>query len=53
MIASAVAVLGLICAVISAQAQSLSTDELACRVVERRAIEAVVWGMPAVNFERM
>jgi hypothetical protein len=31
----------------------LSTDDLARRTVERRAIEAVIWGMPAVNFELM
>jgi hypothetical protein len=37
----------------SAQAQSLSHEELARRTVERRAIEAVIWGMPAVNFELM
>ena len=30
-----------------------STDELTSRAVQRRAIEAVVWGMPAVNFELM
>jgi hypothetical protein len=36
-----------------AQAQTLSTDDLARRAVERRAIEAVIWGMPAVNTELM
>ena len=30
-----------------------STTELADRTVERRAVEAVFWGMPAVNFELM
>ncbi|MCY1483568.1 hypothetical protein D9M68_171490 [compost metagenome] len=30
-----------------------SADELAQRMTERRAVEAVVWGMPAVNFELM
>jgi len=27
--------------------------DLAQRTVERRAVEAVIWGMPAVNFDRM
>ena len=35
----------------TAQAQSLSPEELARRAVERRAAEAVIWGMPAVNFD--
>jgi hypothetical protein len=30
-----------------------SATELADRTVERRAVEAVFWGMPAVNFELM
>src|SRR6516164_8391686 len=30
-----------------------SPDELASRAVERRAVEAVIWGMPAVNTELM
>jgi len=34
-------------------ADELSSDELARRMIHRRAIEAVIWGMPAVNFERM
>jgi hypothetical protein len=34
-------------------AQDLSPAELARRTVERRAVEAVIWGMPAVNFELM
>src|SRR5262252_8903046 len=32
---------------------NLSADELNRRRVEGRAIEAVIWGMPAVNYERM
>ena len=35
------------------QTQTLSPDELARRAVERRAVEAVIWGMPAVNAELM
>jgi hypothetical protein len=33
--------------------RNLSPDELTRRMVERRAVEAVIWGMPAVNFELM
>jgi len=33
--------------------RNLSSDELTRRMVERRAVEAVIWGMPAVNFELM
>jgi len=31
----------------------LSPSELAARTVHRRAVEAVIWGMPAVNYELM
>jgi hypothetical protein len=34
-------------------AQTWSADDLARRTVERRAVEAVIWGMPAVNFQLM
>jgi hypothetical protein len=30
-----------------------SADQLKERTVHRRAVEAVIWGMPAVNYERM
>ncbi len=36
-----------------AQAQNFSADDLARRTIERRAVEAVIWGMPAVNFDLM
>lgn len=36
-----------------APAQTFSPDELQRRAMERRAVEAVIWGMPAVNYERM
>jgi hypothetical protein len=42
----------LICASTLASAQVLSTDP-ARRTVERRAAEAVIWGMPAVNYDLM
>jgi hypothetical protein len=34
-------------------AQNLSPDELAARNIERRAVEAMVWAMPAVNTDLM
>src|SRR5262249_52470273 len=37
----------------SAAAQEPSSDDLARRATERRAIEAVNWGMPAVNTQLM
>jgi hypothetical protein len=37
----------------SAHAQALSAEDLARRTVERRAVEAVIWGMPAVNTDLM
>jgi hypothetical protein len=46
----AFAVLG---ATTCAFAQLFTTEDLARRAIERRAIEAVNWGIPAVNTERM
>jgi hypothetical protein len=37
----------------SPHAQIFSSEDLARRAVERRAVEAVIWGMPAVNFDLM
>jgi hypothetical protein len=34
-------------------AQSFSADDLARRAIERRAVEAVIWGMPVVNYDLM
>ena len=34
-------------------AQTLTPDQLAERTIERRAVEAVIWGMPAVNYDLM
>ncbi|HEV3100080.1 MAG TPA: DUF1254 domain-containing protein [Candidatus Udaeobacter sp.] len=34
-------------------AQDFSNDDLTGRAIERRAVEAVIWGMPAVNFDLM
>src|SRR6266404_4399656 len=40
-------------AMASAHAQNLAPEDLARRAMERRAIEAVNWGMPAVNADLM
>jgi hypothetical protein len=40
-------------ALTSASAQTFSADELNRRMIERRAVEAVIWGMPAVNTDLM
>jgi hypothetical protein len=47
------AVVALACVAIFAQAQPRSSDDLIRRTVERRAVEAVIWGMPAVNYDLM
>jgi hypothetical protein len=47
------AAVALICATSSAQAQDLSAKEIADRQIHRRAVEAVIWGMPAVNTDLM
>jgi hypothetical protein len=33
--------------------QRFSADDLSRRAIERRAVEAVIWGMPAVNYDLM
>jgi len=35
------------------RAQEFSAEDLAKRTIERRAVEAIIWGMPAVNFDLM
>lgn len=42
-----------VAAAASANAQTSSADDLARHTVERRAVEAVIWGTPAVNFDVM
>jgi len=34
-------------------AQDFTREQLTERAIHRRAVEAVIWGMPAVNYERM
>jgi hypothetical protein len=38
---------------ISTAIQTLSAADLAARTIQRRAVEAVIWGIPAVNFDLM
>jgi hypothetical protein len=40
-------------AAMPALAQARSADDLKRRSIERRAVEAVIWGMPAVNYDLM
>ena len=47
------AAFALVCTAIAAQAQSFSAADLTRRTIERRAVEAVIWGMPAVNLDLM
>jgi hypothetical protein len=47
------AILALMGAAVSAYAQAPVGEDLARRAIERRAVEAVIWGMPAVNYDLM
>src|SRR4030095_5419287 len=38
---------------VSAPTKAVTPAELTKRALHRRAVEAVIWGMPAVNYERM
>jgi hypothetical protein len=49
---SFVLAISLLMATWPARAQ-LTSDEMTRRTIERRAIEAVIWGMPAVNYDLM
>lgn len=48
-----VAALSPLALLVSASAQSFSPQELEQRATQRRAVEAVIWGMPAVNYDLM
>jgi hypothetical protein len=50
---AALAILAVALPIWSTFAQDHSPDALARRNIERRAFEAVVWGMPAVNYDLM
>ena len=45
--------LSLLAAIGTAMAQAFAPEELHRRAIERRAVEAVIWGMPAVNYDLM
>jgi len=49
----ALAAFALVCAARTRAGARRSADDLARRTVERRAVEAVIWGMPAVNYDLM
>jgi len=50
---TALAVLAVMCVAASASAQQFSAEDLARRTIERRAVEAAIWGMPLVAFDAM
>jgi hypothetical protein len=47
------AFLAVLCAGPPSPAQTYSPEELSQRNIERRAVEAVIWGMPIVSFDAM
>jgi hypothetical protein len=47
------ALIAITCIAATVHAQSFLPEDLARRSIERRAVEAVIWGMPAVNYELM
>jgi hypothetical protein len=47
------AALTVICLTAPAAAQTFSAEDLARRTIERRAVEAAIWGMPLVNTDAM
>ena len=49
----AFAAIALISPAMVAHGKDLSSYDLAQRAIERRAVEAVIWGMPAVNYDLM
>ena len=53
MLRSSLTTVALMCAATSALGQEFPAGELASRAIARRAVEAVIWGMPAVNTELM
>ena len=48
-----VVLLAAVCLASTAHPQTYSAEDLARRAVERRAVEAAIWGMPAVNYDLM
>src|SRR5258707_6025807 len=50
---SILSALALIWTITSSNGQGFSANDLSRRAMERRAVEAVIWGMPAVNTDLM
>ena len=50
---TALTAFAIVCAAASAPAQNFSAEEIASRAIHRRAVEAVIWGMPVVNYDLM
>jgi hypothetical protein len=50
---SLLATFALLGAAAAARSQQFSADDLTRRMIEHRAVEAVIWGMPAVNYDLM
>jgi hypothetical protein len=49
-----IAVLGVLAvSALAGQAKDTAHSEIARRAIERRAVEAVIWGIPAVNYDLM
>jgi hypothetical protein len=48
-----IAAFALVCAASLTHPQNVSAEGLAQRTIERRANEAVIWGMPVVNYDLM
>ena len=53
MLKSSLTAVALMGAATSALGQDFSADALTSRAIERRAVEAVIWGAPAVNYDLM
>jgi hypothetical protein len=49
----AVSVMLLVGCISRAQGQAASADQIQQRMIEQRAVEAVIWGMPVVNYDLM
>jgi hypothetical protein len=48
-----VAAVAILFSAVAAQAADTASDEASKRLIEARAVEAVIWGMPAVNYDLM
>ena len=53
MVRTLIAILAAFFAASGVHAESFSADDLYRRTIERRAVEAVNWGMSAVNYDLM